>query len=265
MKIDNNHMRELIEKYFEGNTSLEEENMLRNFLKDKKTWNDHPEIAEIFAMYQALEEIQADQTVNFQGMASDVKGEMEPLPPREDPVPSGYIQFRWVYGLAAGFSLLVTGLALGLFLAGQNAVTDADIASMQSDILEMKQMVALSRLQNESPSERIMATYEVKSFERADADLINALISTLDNDQDVNVRIAAAEALYKFGNSERVRMAMLKTLTGQKEPVLQIKIIDMLVRMNEKRAIPELQKVIQNQDQMSEVRDKAAQGMAILL
>lgn len=264
MKIDKNHIRELIEKYYEGNTSLDEESTLRSFFKDKKNHKEYQEVAEIFFMYDAMETTGIDQPFIFPG--EDHQPEAPALSNRKaDPGSSGYIQVRWVYGLAAGFSLLVAGLALGLLLARQTTVSDADIAMLQSDISEMKQLVTLSRLQDESPSERIMATYEVKSFERADVDLINALVNTLQNDTDVNVRIAAAEALYKFGNNEKVRTAMLKTLAGQKEPILQIKLIDMLVRMNEKRAIPELQKVIQNQDQMSEVRDKAAQGMAILL
>jgi hypothetical protein len=264
MKPNKSQIKSLVEKYLDGATSLEEEQWLRQIFAEQQDAGDYGEFADIFAMFTALEKMDhEDSNVDFEKQVLWSENDMTSRP--EGIIKSGLIQIRWVYGLAAGFSLLVAGLAIGLLLGRQNVATNTDIASLQSDVREMKQLVALSKLQNESASERILAAYEVKKFDQADADLINALINTLQNDPNVNVRIAAAEALYKFGSTDKVRTAMIHSLTDQQEPFLQIKLIDMLVRMNEKRAIPELQKVMDNQQQMSVVRDRAAQGMAILL
>ena len=81
------------------------------------------------------------------------------------------------------------------------------MAELQNDIEEMKQLVALSNLQNDSPSERIKATYEVKSIQAPDDEVLNALINTLKNDENINVKIAAAEALFKFGNNDKTNIS----------------------------------------------------------
>jgi hypothetical protein len=262
MKPNKFQIKKLVEKYLEGQTTLDEERLLRQILADQQDEGDHQEFSELFAMYDALEKMEDDQTGSEkQGFWDEKTVNLH----SERSNRSGFIQIRWAYGLAAGLSMLIAGLAIGLFLGRQQMATTGDIVALQSDIREMKQLVALSKLQNESPSERILAAYEVKNFDQADPDLINALISILQNDPNVNVRIAAAEALYKFGSTDKVRTAMIQSLNEQQEPLLQIKLIDMLVRMNEKRAIPQLQKVMDNQQQMGVVREKAAQGMAILL
>jgi HEAT repeat protein len=79
------------------------------------------------------------------------------------------------------------------------------------------------------------------------------------------VRIAAAEALFKFGNHDKVRKAFIKGLSNQADPVLQIKLIEMLVRLDEKRALPKFQEMIQEESQMKVVKQKAAQGIGKLL
>jgi HEAT repeat protein len=46
---------------------------------------------------------------------------------------------------------------------------------------------------------------------------------------------------------------------------LQIKLIEMLVRLDEKRALPKFQEMIQEESQMKVVKQKAAQGIGKLL
>ena len=79
------------------------------------------------------------------------------------------------------------------------------------------------------------------------------------------MRNAAAEALFKFGNHDKVRRAFINGLTNQTDPVLQIKLIEMLVRLDEKRALPKFQEMLEEESQMKVVRQKAAQGIGKLL
>ena len=120
--------------------------------------------------------------------------------------------------IAAGFSLIIVGVFAGWMLGSKEAENN-DIAALRQDLNEMKHMVSLSRLRKESPSERIMATYEFKKLDSASDEILDALINSFHNDDNANVRIAAAEALFKFGNHDKVRKAFIKGLSNQADPV----------------------------------------------
>ena len=98
---------------------------------------------------------------------------------------------------------------------------------MRDDINEMKELVALNQLQKASASERIMATYEFRKLDSASDEVLDALINRFHNDDNTNVRNAAADALFKFGNQDKVRKAFITGLSSQEDPLLQIKLIDM--------------------------------------
>jgi hypothetical protein len=263
MKTDKKTIDRLLEKYHDGETSLQEEEALRTWFEDPEHAAEYPDMSEIFEAYRSLGTLQhQEDTKTVGGIAAE-----SPVVhmPETTASHAGYVQIRWAYGIAAALALVITGTAAGIFLANKTFVTQEHLSAMQSDIRQMKEMVSLSKLQGGSASERILATYEMKSLKHADDEVINALINTMQNDPQVNVRMAAAEALFAFGNTDKVRRAMINTLAAQDAPVLQIRLIEMLVRLRESRAIPELQKVMENEQQMQAVRDKAAQGMAVLL
>jgi len=160
--------------------------------------------------------------------------------------------------------LLVMGVFAG-WLIGNKGGGSNDVAALRDDINEMKQLVTLTQLRKESASDRIMATYEFKKLDSASDEILDALIYTFNNDDNANVKNAAAEALFKFGNHDKVRKAFIKGLNSQTYPVLQIKLIDMLVGLDEKRALPKLQEMMQEETQMKVVKQKAAQGIGKLL
>ena len=254
MKSDN--ISTLLQKYYAGETSLEEEMTLKNALKSIDQLPEELKAdAELFAMMAALSEDSANQDIHLE------KEEPKIVPITQEKK-SDYIS--WTMRIAAGFSLLIVGVLAGLMLGNQK-IENTDVAALRQDINEMKQIVALSQLRKESASERIMPTYEFKKMDSTNDEILDALIYTFNNDDNTNVKNAAADALYKFGNQEKVRKAFINGLTSQKDPILQIKLIDMLVGMGEKRALPKLQEVMQEENQMKVVKQKAAQGIGKLI
>lgn len=254
MKTDK--IKLLIEKYYAGDTSLEEEEQLRNALKSMDQIPDELQAdAELFMMMGALSTESSEKEIN--------------LPLEEPkivamPQPSQEFSLSWTMRIAAGFSLLVVGIFAG-WLIGNQGGENNNVAALRDDINEMKQLVALSQLRKESASERIMATYEFRKLDSASDEILDALIYTFNNDDNTNVKNAAADALFKFGNHDKVRKAFINGLNTQPDPVLQIKLIDMLVGLDEKRALPKLQEMMQEETQMKVVKQKAAQGIGKLL
>ena len=246
----------LLQKYYAGETSLEEEQTLRNALKSVDQLPEELKVdAELFAMMGALSADSTNQDIHFE------KEDPKILPIVQEEKPN---YFSWTMRIAAGFSLLIVGVFAGQMIGNQKT-DNSDVVALRQDIKEMKQLVTLSQLRKESASERIMATYEFKKMDSTNDEILDALIYTFNNDDNTNVKNAAADALYKFGNHEKVRKAFINGLTSQKDPLLQIKLIDMLVGLGEKRALPKLQEVMQEENQMKVVKQKAAQGIGKLI
>jgi hypothetical protein len=246
---------ELLEKYYAGNTSLEEEQLLHHVLASvDELPEDLKADGELFAMMHALSEDSSDEEV----VLDEKPAKIVPI----DHQPTSNI--TWISRIAAGFAILVIGVLSGMLIGRQgNDVTQ--VSELREDISEMKQLVALSQLRKESASERIMATYEFKKMDSASDEILDALIYTFNNDDNANVKNAAAEALFKFGNQDKVRKAFINGLNKQTDPVLQIKLIEMLVGLNEKRALPKLQQLMEEETQMKVVKQKAAEGIGRLL
>jgi len=261
MKIDK--IKLLLEKYYAGESSLGEEEQLKNALKSMELLpEDLQADAELFKMMSALSSDSTESEIDLQLDSAKVVQIAPNLPAGE--AGSHEFSLSWTMKIAAGFSILVIGAFAGWFIGNQGAENN-DVAVLRQDINEMKQLVALSQLRKESASERIMATYEFRKLDSASDEILDALIYTFNNDDNANVKNAAAEALFKFGNNDKVRNAFIHGLVNQTDPVLQIKLIDMLVGLDEKRALPKLQEMMQKETQMKIVKQKAAQGIGKLL
>ncbi len=256
MKTD--RIKALINKYYEGQTTEYEEQELREFVEDLDLPEEFLVDKEIFKMYEAMaKDTGTEKSFDL------AKAEMKLIDNSNRKI-IHQIRMNWLSGIAAGFAFLLVGLTIGLLINRQN-IDNNQISAMRNDLQEMKEMVALNNLKNESASDRIMAAYQVKQLDKADNELLDALINTLTMDNNVNVRMAAADALYKFGDNDKVRNAFINSLSIEKDPNLEIKLIDMLVNLREKRALPALQNVMNNDEKLDVVRQRAAQGMSKLI
>ena len=67
----------------------------------------------------------------------------------------------------------------------------------------MRQMVALSLMQQQSAGERLRGVSWAYRVESSDTEVLSALLYTVNNDQSVNVRMAAVEALARLRRGAR--------------------------------------------------------------
>jgi HEAT repeats/Inner membrane complex protein len=139
-----------------------------------------------------------------------------------------------------------------------------EIGNLKKEMQETKDLLILSMLKRESPSERIQAVNYSYDLQRPDEKVLQALIYTLDYDRNINVRIAAADAIERFGYNPEVRDALIKSLMKQQEPTLQISIIDLLTKFNERRALPALRLLVEDDGTPSFVRQKAEESSKVL-
>lgn len=139
-----------------------------------------------------------------------------------------------------------------------------EIGNLKKEMQETKDLLILTMLKRESASERIQAVNYSYDLQRPDEKVLQALIYTLDYDRNINVRIAAVDAIGRFGYDENVRNALVKSLLKQQEPTLQISIIDLLTKFNERRALPALRLLAEDDGTSTFVRQKAEESTKVL-
>lgn len=164
----------------------------------------------------------------------------------------------WQLAVAGAFMLL--GIFLGARLTSGNH-SASEIVQLRSEVQSMQQMVALSLLQQPSPSDRLAGVSWVHQMESPDQKVLTVLLQTLNEDPNVNVRLAAAEALSLYGNEASVRDGIAASLPRQTSPLVQIRLIKLLVELREKNAHAALQQLMQNERLNQDVRKQAEIGL----
>ncbi|HEY7335484.1 MAG TPA: HEAT repeat domain-containing protein [Bryobacteraceae bacterium] len=158
-----------------------------------------------------------------------------------------------VWQIAAGIALLVGGGLLGYGLRPK----DSELAQLREEVSSMRQLVALSLLQQQSASERLRGVSWAYRVEPSDSEVLQALLNSVNGDPSVNVRLAAVDALHAFGSNVVARKGVLGSLEKQDAPLVQVAILDLLVDLNDRDAEPVLRRLMQNVSTDSGVRQRA--------
>ncbi|MBQ4819960.1 zf-HC2 domain-containing protein [Aquimarina sp. MMG016] len=165
--------------------------------------------------------------------------------------------------IAATIALVISAYFYGKM--ENNESVSKEIAVLEEEKIEMKQTMTISLIENESASKRLQAVNYAEEFEKPGNDILKALIDKMYYDDHINVRLAAAEALVKFSDQEMVRKALIKALDMEQDPGMQIELIQILVTIQEKRAIPAMEKLLRNEETPNYVKDQVIIGLPSLI
>lgn len=113
----------------------------------------------------------------------------------------------------------------------------------------------------ESPARRITETMAIEKSGNDNNQVIDALVQTLTTDANSNVRLAALDGLAKFYQETYVRHQLTDALKKQHDPVVQIAMINMLVRMRTSGILEQLNQLVNNADTQKPVKDCAYSGI----
>ena len=123
-----------------------------------------------------------------------------------------WAQRAWsVQGLAAA-ALLVIGVGIGhllprrVRLRAERVAAEtgslSEIAAMRNEMRELREMVSLSLMQQQSASERLKGVSWTSQIDQPGGELVLALLDALMHDPNVNVRLATIDALERFAVAE---------------------------------------------------------------
>ncbi len=161
----------------------------------------------------------------------------------------------WQVAMAAG--LLVAGSCSGASCR-RPAARNPEMAQLRGQVESLHQMVALSMLQQQSPSARMRGVTYSEKIAQPDPQVLDALLQAVNHDSNVNVRLSAVDALQKFAADPEVARAMVNSIPGQESPLVQIALVDMLVQLNARDVTPELARISKDMQMNEMVRQRAA-------
>lgn len=159
-----------------------------------------------------------------------------------------------VAALAA--SVFVAGLLVGGFVNRGKQQTQ-EVSHLREEIQNMRQLVTLSLLQQQSAGERLRGVNWSVRVDQPDTEVISALLDTVNRDPNVNVRLAAIDALRNFSTNSVVRKAIAPSISEQESPLVQFALIDLLADLRDSQSAGALRKLAQNEQFLPEVRERA--------
>jgi hypothetical protein len=165
-----------------------------------------------------------------------------------------------VLRIAAGFIFLLVSVGIGYWI-NKNNEQQREIARLREEMDSTKRMMMAMMTNPQSASQRMLGVAASYQLEKADDEIVDALLKTMNEDPNTNVRLAALEALSKFHQQEHVRAALINSLAKQKDPVVQISLIRLMVEMKEKSVIKELDRITKDKEMIKAVKDEAYSGL----
>jgi hypothetical protein len=173
--------------------------------------------------------------------------------------------YSFLLKVAACIALVTAGIFIGKQLTGSTEPSGTlQMSELQKEVREMKETMMLNLLSQESASERIKAVNYVEGMNKPDQKVIHALIHTLNNDENVNVRLAALSSVSKFSSDPKISDSLLASLGKQTEPIMQIVLIKIFTDQKESKAIGPIRKILQNEQTLQPVKDMAEKGLKTL-
>lgn len=174
------------------------------------------------------------------------------------------LAFRFQPAVNWAFSLVLAGVfgIAGYFigrpdrevLASQNKVEQ-----LSEEVQNMKEVMMLTMLENPTATERLKAVSYTQDLKNVDDKVIDALLTTLNNDENDNVRIMTVEALVELAHYPKVREGLVQSLMHQESPLVQVALADAMVKLQEKKSVRQLKKLLEKQDLNETVKTKVEQ------
>jgi hypothetical protein len=137
---------------------------------------------------------------------------------------------RYVLPLAA----MLGGVLIGVAVSRDDRRDE--VAELRADMREMRQVLAISLLDQSTASGRLEGVSMGAEVARHDSRVLAALLQTLSTDSNANVRLAAVEALAPRAGEKAVQQKLGNALKREPEPLVQIALADALLSTDDAAA-----------------------------
>lgn len=214
------------EAYLSGRQSVQE------FLAE------HPECSDAWLEIKAGWETMDKDVQRIPAVRGSFTSVLEEYKQEQRPAPSAKtITFtipRWTIAAACG----ILGLAIGLMWPQQSMnPQDQAVTSLMEELEQTQLAMQVLLLQSPNASERMRAVSMTKEYPPV-GDTRNAWLRALEEDPNVNVRMAALDVLTRDGKTDRLADQLLEAMPYQESPMMRLTMSELMTNWNIKEATP---------------------------
>jgi HEAT repeats len=259
--MEQERIQELIMKYNEGQADPSEIKLIEQLIEAGTI--ELSQLHELSVLESHVSKIEspvpsADVDDRFYRMLSELK--------RENKGFSWLHFFSWPQlapKLAFASVTLVIGFFVG-YLFVPSPQSNKEVAVLSQEISDLKEMMMLSLLEKESATDRLKAV-SLTSEMSASTKVTTALLQTLNRDENINVRLAALDALKPYVRQSNVREELVRSIAQQESPLVQVALADLMVALQEKSSVKELEKILKNDRTPKEVKKRIEENIKIMI
>jgi len=140
--------------------------------------------------------------------------------------------------------LLLVGIIGGMLINSNRQANKQLIAELQ----DSQRALMLTLLEQPSATQRLKAVNLTEELSSPDKMVIDALFTTLNNDENANVRLAALEALFRYAGLPEVRAGLIESISFQDSPLVLVTLSKAMALLQEKNSVEKLKGLLDNQN-----------------
>ncbi|MEQ9403353.1 MAG: HEAT repeat domain-containing protein [Cyclobacteriaceae bacterium] len=209
----------------------------------------HPQcektLREVFNTWEKLGELKVpaqvpDSKERFYRMLSDFEQEESGTKGNREP--------SMILSVMKWAAVLLIGIFIGAFASGYIK------GGYTTNLAFNERPAILTSLESESSMERLTALQTIKAIDSPEDQVFEAMFQTLTNDPNVNVRLSTVEAMLHFADQPKARAMLIRALTFQDSPIVQLTLAEVIIKLQEEGAIEELKKALRTDQFDREVK-----------
>ncbi|PWG05330.1 HEAT repeat domain-containing protein [Polaribacter aquimarinus] len=250
--------------YLSGNLSEDKQQGFEQLLKENSDLNK--EFAATKAFWNVNEEFPEPSTnmdMNFYAMLKAEEEKSHQISFIEKL--QNFFSGRLVKQFAYSFAILTVGFFIGNQLNSNTNQSHETLKVAKAETENVRSQLVLTLLDQPSANKRLQAVNEVNKLNDVTETILKALFSTLNNDENVNVRLSAIEALKKYTHIPLVREGLVKSITYQTSPMVQMELADLMVILQEKKAVKPFKKLIKKEDVNTSAKEKMEESIKSII
>jgi len=168
--------------------------------------------------------------------------------------------------LAYGILILGFGLGVGYFfrqhktvpLEGQQMVNNEETEAVRGKLV-------LTLLEQHSANKRLQGVGEANKLKAVDEQVTQALLKTLNNDDNVNVRLAAIASLTNYVENPDVRQGLVQSIPHQESPIIQVTLANLMLALQEKQSVEPFKKLLEEKELDTSVKKRIEHTIASII
>jgi 3-methyladenine DNA glycosylase AlkC len=249
----------LIQKFKDGELTDSDNELLETYIENG--WIELEELEDLKMIHDNLifekSEIPSKemQTVFYQNLAKEKSAKTNWWNPL---FPQNFAKINWGFGMMT----LLVGLLLGNFFKSDST---EKIDTLTAQLQKTQETMMMALLEKESSHDRLKAVKISNKMTDASGPVVEALLRTLNNDENVNVRLAAIEALADFSQNPKVRKGLINAIQYQDSPMVQLTLAELMVFLQDKKSVEEFKNLMKKKDIPTEVKNQLEEKIRVLL